>query len=465
MKKILLSILILPIWGGCENWFDISPKSELKADDLFKTPHGFRDALMGCYGTMATEDLYGGQLTMTYMDVLGHYYSTASGTLNDFEYAFAYDYTHPEEEKRKNKIWKDGYNVIVNINSILERIDKQKAIFASGEFELFKGEALGLRAYLHLDILRMFAPSPAMENGNRRKAIPYVDHYTNRLFKQLTTQEVLERIIGDLTEARSLLAKTDPYGPEHGKYDPETLTGVRKGREFRMNYYAVTALLARTHIYRNEAEDRAKAFKHAVEVIESGLFPLVSGPELTSKEKNGFIRENIFSLEARNLKDRIVNKYFYSSNTGKYFLSLHKSQSDKIFPPSLNTDYRILWWMESSGSYNLITKYNYSERIPLLKVPEMYLIASETAPDPETASSYFNQLQYHRGLPDTELKPEEMADKILSEYAKEFIGEGQLFYACKRMGIRRIPFTKITLPEYENIYNLPLPAENTHFTE
>ena len=48
MKKTLLFIL-LPLFTltSCEDWFDITPKSELKADDFFETEQGMRDALIG----------------------------------------------------------------------------------------------------------------------------------------------------------------------------------------------------------------------------------------------------------------------------------------------------------------------------------------------------------------------------------------------------------------------------------
>lgn len=467
MKKILLILLIIPLFtfSSCESWFDISPKSELKADDLFENPQGFRDALIGCYGTMATEDLYGGQLSMTYIDVLGQYYSTAATSQNNFEYAFTYKYSETKEDTRKDNIWKKEYNVIVNLNSLLDRIDDQKGIFATGEYELFKGEALGLRAYIHFDLLRLFAASPAMENGRNRAAIPYVNRYTNELFERFTTEEVLNHIVADLEAARSLLTSVDPYGPKHNEYNLENLTGVWKGREYRMNYYAVTALLARTLLYRNAIGDKALAYNYAIEVINSNLFPLVSGADLTSQDKNGFVQENIFSLELRGLKDKIVDKYFYVSNANPNYLSINKSTLDKIFPASLNLDYRLQWWIENSGSYNLIAKYSYSERVPLLKVSEMYLIASETASSLVDANKYFYQLQYHRGLPETELTSENLQETLLSEYAKEFIGEGQLFYAYKRMAIQKKPILKTALSDYESVYILPLPTENTNFIE
>lgn len=467
MKKILLLSYLIPLFtlSSCESWFDISPKSELKADDLFKNSQGFRDALIGCYGTMATSDLYGGQLTMTYMDVLAQYYSTASTANNNFEYAYAYNYTEAEEETRKDNIWKNEYNVIANLNSLLGRIDEQKGIFATGEYELFKGEALGLRAYIHLDLLRLFAASPAMENGRNRKAIAYVDRYTNELFERLTTEEVLNRIVADLEDARALLAEVDPYGPKHAAYDLTALAGVWKGREYRMNYYAVTALLARILLYRDAAGDKTKAYNYAVEVINSSLFPLVSGSDLTSQDKNGFIQENIFALEYRGLKDEMVDKFFYAANASPNCLSINNSTINKIFPASLNLDYRRQWWVETSGSYNLVSKYSYSERVPLLKVSEMYLIATETAPTLVEANEFFYQLQYHRGLPETELTAENLQTTLLAEYAKEFLGEGQLFYAYKRMAIQKRPIFQTALSDYESVYILPLPTENTYFID
>ena len=54
MKKIFIicvSALAITL-TSCEDWFDISAKSELKADDLLNNEQGYRDALIGCYASM-----------------------------------------------------------------------------------------------------------------------------------------------------------------------------------------------------------------------------------------------------------------------------------------------------------------------------------------------------------------------------------------------------------------------------
>ena len=42
-KAIILSLVL--VLTACNNWLDVSPKSDMKADDLFLTEAGFRDGL------------------------------------------------------------------------------------------------------------------------------------------------------------------------------------------------------------------------------------------------------------------------------------------------------------------------------------------------------------------------------------------------------------------------------------
>ncbi|MGN0280806.1 MAG: RagB/SusD family nutrient uptake outer membrane protein [Prevotella sp.] len=465
MRKTINTIIFLlavTTFVSCEDWFDISAKSELKGDDMLSNKEGYRDALVGCYATMAEYSLYGGQLTMTYLDVLAQYYSTANTATNNFYYAYQYDYENSTEETRKDNIWKNLYNVVANTNNLLDNIDESKDVFAAGEYNLIKGEALAIRAFIHLDLLRLFAPSPAM-GGGQEKAIPYVDKFTNQLFEQLTVDGVLQRIIADLELSRSLLKEVDPYGPNSSSYDLNLLTGVWKGREYRFNYYSVTALLARAHLWRGQTDDMTKAYAYAKEVIDSDLFPLITSADVTSVDDNGFVQENITALECKELKDDVADQYFYVTNTNYNFLAANSTTLKYVFPSTLDMDYRLKWWIETTGSYNILSKYNSSKRLPLVKVSEMYLIAAETAPDISIATNYFNTLQFHRGLPDAEVTAETLPTLILQEYAKEFIGEGQTFYAYKRMACQMTPVRNVAIADPASVYVLPLPKENSYF--
>ena len=146
-------------------------------------------------------------------------------------------------------------------------------------------------------------------------------------------------------------------------------------------------------------------------------------------------------------------------------MAISSTTLGQIFPATLSTDYRKQWWLEESGSYHLVSKYNYSERVPIVKIPEMYLIASETAATIELAAEWFNELQYHRGLPDEELAKDNFKERLLQEYTKEFLAEGQLFYAYKRMNMDKAPITNTPLASPQAVYTLPIPDENTYFAQ
>ena len=51
MKNVLVLFLVC-IFFSCENWLDVSPKSDIKAEDLFSKERGFEDAMVGVYSLM-----------------------------------------------------------------------------------------------------------------------------------------------------------------------------------------------------------------------------------------------------------------------------------------------------------------------------------------------------------------------------------------------------------------------------
>jgi len=64
-----------------------------------------------------------------------------------------------------------------------------------------------VRAFLHFDLLRLFAPN--IERGDEQ-AIPYVEHFSISPVERSTVREVYERIVADLTEAYGLLRDAQP---------------------------------------------------------------------------------------------------------------------------------------------------------------------------------------------------------------------------------------------------------------
>lgn len=455
MKKYyiytLLAVITMTL-SSCDDWFDVQPKSQVKADGLFESEGGFKRALIGVYTLMADDQVYGANGTMAFMEVLGGTYTSVRNPNNNFYNISKYDYENVYAVDVINNLWSANYNVIVNINNILDNIDDKKDLFTEGIYELIKGEALGLRAYIHFDLLRNFAPSPF--NGLEANAIPYIDAVSVSPFPQLTLEQVLERIIVDLKTAEELLKDYDPIGPSFESYEENTkgFTNIDESsnasnfllfRKERMNYYAVLGTLARVYLYRGGDEDMTNAYTYATNVLNSGKIVLNESTVIDNASNNAvamtlMAQEYIFSLYKRNLSEVVNERYFYFNDwMNRNELSIDEIRRNEYYETAKYggaTDVRFnkLFGINYDGISLYLTKYDYQsynvKRVPLLKVSEMYLIIAEAAKSMEQLMI----LRRKRGLkniaPGTTL-----TEEIASEYRKELIGEGQLFYYYKRV--------------------------------
>lgn len=107
-------------------------------------------------------------------------------------------------------MWSKGYNVIASCNNLIHNISEADAMLFDGvemEKNMIWGEALALRALMHFELLRMFAPSMEVDDG--KAYIPYVDEYPVITTTYYTNAEILKKIEADFKEARRLVAMCD----------------------------------------------------------------------------------------------------------------------------------------------------------------------------------------------------------------------------------------------------------------
>ena len=89
MKRILyIFIGLLFSLTSCNDWLDVELDNKVDDDKLFSTAEGFKEALAGVYSEMSKSGMYGGRLTMEYVDALAQYYSSNS----TYQYWVDYDY-------------------------------------------------------------------------------------------------------------------------------------------------------------------------------------------------------------------------------------------------------------------------------------------------------------------------------------------------------------------------------------
>lgn len=461
----IVLLVVVSLFSACENFLDVKPKSQVAASVLFENERGFQDALCGIYTTMTDVSLYGRELTFGMVDVLGQVYeSVGTGQYSDVK---SYKYDNNNVTSLLSSPWAKAYNVIANINSLIENLEKaDKEIFSSSVYNLLLGEALGLRAFLHFDLLRLYAPSFAV--GADEPGIPYVTAYSFKTTPTSSVREVLNYILEDLTRASTALVNNKSQAIQMASEGSGSV-------HFQFTYYAVRATMARVYLYMNDLENAAAC---AQEVIDSQKYSWTSEDEITApsaERDRTFSKEQIFALQVQKIADNIESRLNETTTEGNR-LTLNSAYLDRRWPTSTHTnDWRKVYlWSDPVAGKNdgscFCTKLwqmedmpaNYAYRMPLIRLPEMYLILAEA--DFENVRTHLTTIRSNRGItsPIYSYWTEEMLrNEIRAEYLREFVCEGVMFFYYKRLNAT-------TMDGLSGVFNtdnyvLPKPEEEIEF--
>ena len=164
MKKRILIIFTLFVFAltnsSCDSWLDVTPQAQVNAEKLFSKPKGFENALYGIYTSMTDASSYGTHMTFGLMDVLAQYYDVYQDKYHFLYEASRYNYKNSNSQDVIKNLWLKNYNSIANCNVLLDYLSKKSPSFFEGEeYKFLVAETKALRAYLHFDLLRAFAPS------------------------------------------------------------------------------------------------------------------------------------------------------------------------------------------------------------------------------------------------------------------------------------------------------------------
>lgn len=443
--KVFIALLIVLIFQSCDKWLDIRPESEINEDQLFSTEQGYMDALYGVYVNMSKSDLYGGKLSVV-LDVIGQTFD-----MQDDAYTYQnfkkYNYQSDVCSEVTDIVWERLYYCIMLSNNIIKHLDNAN----KEDFEYYdyiRGESLALRAYLHYEILKIFAPN--IKDNPNYMSIPYKKLYSNDIEPQKTVKEIFNLIIKDLLEAKELLdndvIKTST--PEFVEFIGNDNDGVDHyessfllDRKFRMNYYAVIGTLSRVYL---DNGDKENAYLYAKEIIDSEKFRFIRKDDFSPNTSLDIGRdlifndELIFGLFSIHIDLFAESAYIESSSTENR-VAISKSKFSKFYDKL--GDIRILLYLESNTHENgqqLLIRHSTGSKLSMdkfrmLTLHEICMIAAECKPTEsiELIDKMAKSREFSSGLTSTSTTHNIMKF-IAEEYRREYVGEGHFWHMFKR---------------------------------
>ena len=479
--KNWVMVLATVMLTACTDWLDVGSKSEVNEDEMFRTAEGYYATLTGLYLNLGSTQLYGGNQPLLALEPLTQQYSINTDKPDRVQWS-QFNYQTDGGQQMVSEIWLTMYNTIVNANMILQQLDHatESGVNAQ-EANILRGEALGLRALMYLDLLRLFNDTPAANPDCRN--VPFKTDFGFELGEQLTTAALLDRLATDLQTACRLLQQdpvcaATPLTAGSGSAAAIDSRYLAYDRRERMNYDACTALLARLELYRQHDDEAARL---ARQVIDSRRYRYIRPEEVVETDAYGaelradrlFVPELIFALYTENILT--TSRSNYEGLTGDFVKTADLLDE---------SDVRRQWLFSNPsalGKINLI-RYQRSTRqqdqsryghpvVPMLKLSEMQLIVAECAlhrGDVSEARLQLNTLRTARGeaeLPAT-VTLQDLDDALTHEYQCDFRGEGQLFYYYKRRGFATIDDgygkgNTVSVPTAA--YTLPLPPYEIQF--
>lgn len=503
MKRIYNTLFIVCLisifMSSCNDWLDVRPSDEIKEEYLFETGNGYRTALNGIYRKLATFDLYGSNLSWGLIDAWGLVYNLTKASDSDGGKAMKkisdFAFKNSELTPTTDAMWDAAWNIIANCNNLAQQVENQDTLLFYGgarERDMIYAEAIALRAYMHFDLLRIYAPSLLMNPGERTY-IPYVEKYPSYLSDRQTVSYCLQHVIDDLKKAQSILLLVDKsvkftidnrFDSDHNN---ESRFLVYRG--YRMNYYAVTAELARVYLYAQQHNEAYAEAKKIIDVVKSKKWFAASTSSSNFKAGNmKMIDDIIFSLYSTDLTDwdqKINHSTDNPANEyNEYYLCLGDEVVNEFFGSEKESDWRFTYQLEAKyyDTYYRTLKYNkqkegaqYSsmndEMIPMIRMSEVYYIAAEAIykKDPTLAKEYLSAVKKGRGISKVDYSgvesEEQFINMIVNDARREFVGEGQTFFMYKRLRKNLLGMDGYNLKEVEakeeNMV-LPLPDSESN---
>jgi len=475
MKKLYTCffILTLGLFVACDEYLDVKSDQELFQDETLEKPDGFHMYVNGIYRQLSHVNLYGRELTWGLVSVLGNNYAANSSSYlgTTYYYVSQYNWNNSYVKTTMKNVWSASYTAIANINNLLqETLKKDTTFFPQGSYEkdMIVGEMYGLRALLHFELVRLFAPAPVTNPTGL--VMPYVTAFPDKQPEHKTANEVIELAIQDMKKAFELLERVDFefcsswLSSVTGRiyrsntYSTAPPSDFYAYRGMRMNVGAAAGLLARMYLYKNDHKNAQEMAQYVVDRTEEGWFDWsTSAQQYSATPTSQAPKRWEELLLCFSNSDSWDNWEVYTS-AGANYMTMNDSYITNLFGEDLD-DYRFRgFYGTTKGRYNSNKRWmvwerpvvsgtatipvDYSDQMPLLPVvrqTESYHILIECLlHDNKTqeATEWMNHFRSKRGcklMIEEGRSKEDLLEILYNDIIRETLTEGQTFFLFKRL--------------------------------
>lgn len=440
-STIAMMIMAMAALTSCDDFLDREPTNSANADKAIATTRDARVAINGMMHEMSSSAYYGRNFLL-YGDAKGGDLTLyENGRGNDALYSF----NHTPTSGSYSGFWSTIYDCVMQVNNLLENIDKLQAGGGASDFDYYKGEALSLRALFYFDLVRLYGKPYNYDKQSLGVPLVLKTLDASAQPARATVEEVYAQIVKDLEDGQKLMAS-----------DKNHYNGY-------LDYWGNRALQAKVKLY---MDDYAGALDAAEEVMESGKFELYKPEAWCDSWAREYGSESIFEIGIDTQSDLQQTSlgYYYmraaqKKNAMGWFLA-----SDYFLNRLAQDDTDVRWGVMDNDESWSDTKverkgacYKYmggldmrgdgkesttAVNIKVMRLSEVYLIAAEAALHTgaaDKAANYLNDIRCRapKLAPATPITVSD--DMILDERSKELFGEGQRFFDMMRMN-RKVEF-------------------------
>lgn len=420
LKHVSVSIIVF-LTLSCDKMLDLQPSDYIDENDLFTSINRLNQGVLGIYAGWYPEHTLRISSLITDECRIGLQNTGVDGTGQNI---FRWIFTSDEEEILAP--WRNAYQVIGRVNYILKDIDRVP-ITTETDFKTInsiKGELLGIRAYEHFELYRIYSYSGVYDA--KALAVPYMTEYNTTINSQPSrpdTNSFFTALWKDLLEAEKL---------------------VPENHNIRMGITAIEALHARAALY---TQNYSEASIYSGKVIDKmPLAPYIEFPAIWTDQSD---IEVIFKLKRNNASTTKPGDLFYNIGADRILftpsLKLMKSYDsikDIRYKSWFSTDESLI---EEGNLPDIIIKYKGDENrqnindVKIFRTAEMYLIRSECELQKGNLTGATQDLNTLRAsrikdyTPETFTTIDDLSIAIFTERFKELPYEGHRYFDLKRL--------------------------------